>query len=347
LAIIKNITIFATSKSPNIYYSMIQHTTKKRVIGVNISLFRTTYAIVDIRGNIIAQDEFPTQEHPNITEFITFLSERLLTMIEANGGYDTIRSVGVGVLSGNFVKGTIEHSPTLPWKGQIPLASLLRDQLGLAVAIGNNAHVRALGEHAFGSAHGMSDFIVVTLGPGLGSCAFSNGRPHLGNLGFAGEIGHVCMRPNGRPCGCGGRGCLETYCDENGIVLTARKLMERSNEPSLMRDCAELDPKIITGFCEQGDKLAIETYRCTGELLGMGLSAYASVINPEAIIFTGGISRAGHWLFEPARRIFEENVFHNLRGKVRFLSSTLTDIERSVLGASALAWEVKEYSLFK
>ena len=326
---------------------MILNTTKKRVVGVNISLYTTTYAVVDIRGNILAQDEFPTLEHPNIKEFVAFLTEKLLAIMEANGGYDSIRSVGVGVLSGNFVKGCIEHSPSLPWKGEVPLASMLRDQLGMAVAVGNNAHVRALGEQAYGSAHGMSDFIVVTLGPGLGSCTFSNGRPHLGSEGFAGEIGHVCINPNGRQCGCGARGCLETYCAEKGIVMTAQKLMANCDTPSLMRNCENLDPKMISDFCEQGDELAIEVYRRTGEILGVGLSAYASVINPEAIIFTGGISRAGHWLFDPARVTFEENVFHNLRGKVRFLMSSLSDIERSVLGASALAWEVKEYSLFK
>lgn len=326
---------------------MIQNTTKKRVVGVNISLYTTTYAVVDIRGNILAQDEFPTQEHPNISEFVAFLTEKLLAIMEANGGYDAIRSVGVGVLSGNFVKGCIEHSPSLPWKGEVHLATMLRDQLGKAVAVGNNAHVRALGEQAYGSAHGMSDFIVVTLGPGLGSCTFSNGRPHLGAEGFAGEIGHVCVNPNGRQCGCGARGCLEAYCAEKGIVMTAQKLMANSDTPSLMRHCEKLDPKMIVDFCEQGDELAIDVYRRTGVMLGVGLSAYASVINPEAIIFTGGISRAGHWLFDPARAAFEENVFHNLRGKVRFLMSSLSDIERSVLGASALAWEVKEYSLFK
>lgn len=326
---------------------MLHSTSKKCVIGVNISLHTTTYAIVDLRGNIIAMDKFLTQEHPNINEFISYLTEKLVEMMEAHGGYDSIRSVGIGVLSGNFVKGCIEHSSSLPWKGEVPLASLLRDQLGMAVAVGNNAHVRALGEQAFGSAHGMSDFIVITLGPGLGSCIFSNGRPHLGHEGFAGEIGHVCVKPDGRSCKCGGRGCLEAYCAEEGVVKTAQKLMAQNDKPSLLRHYPELTPEIIIECCEKGDETAIEVFRRTGEMLGLGISAYASVINPEAIIFTGGISRAGHWLFDPARKIFEENVFHNLRGRVRFLTSALTDIERSVLGASVLAWKVKEYSLFK
>lgn len=326
---------------------MLQNSTKNRVVGVNIGVVTTTYAIVDVRGNIIAQEEFPTDEHPSINEFVAFLSERLVMMMEANGGYESIRSVGVGVPSGNFIKGTVEYSSSLPWKGEIPLASMLRDRLGMAVAVGNNAHVRALGEHAFGSAHGMSDFMVITLGPGIGSCLFSNGKPLLGTEGFAGQIGHVCVKPDGRECGCGNKGCLEAYCSEKGIVKTARKLLAESDKPSLMRDCVQLTPKMITECCERGDELAIATYRFTGELLGVIMANYASVFNPQAIIFTGGISKAGQWLFDTVRVKFEENVFHNLRGKVMFLMSALTDIERSVLGASALAWEVQEYSLFK
>ena len=326
---------------------MFQHTSKRRVVGVNIGLDATSYAIVDVRGNVIAQDEFPTLEHPNISEFVTFLSEKLVELMELNGGYDTIRSVGVGVLSGNFVKGCIEHSPSLPWKGEVPLASMLRDQLGMAVAVGNNAHVRALGEQVFGKAHGMSDFIVITLGPGLGSCVFSNGRPHLGHEGFAGEVGHVCVNPNGRKCGCGGQGCLETYCAEEGIVLSAQKMMNRTEKPSLLRYYDMLTVPLIVEACEQGDELAREVMRRTGEILGMGIANYASVANPEAIIFTGTVSRSGHWLFDSAKQAFEENVFHNMRGKIKFLTSTLTDMEQNVLGASVLAWQVKEYSLFK
>ena len=326
---------------------MFQHTSKRRVVGVNIGLDATSFAIVDVRGNVIAQNEFPTLEHPNISEYVTFLSEQLVQLMEENGGYDTIRSVGVGVLSGNFVKGCIEHSPCLPWKGEVPLASMMRDQLGMAVAVGNNAHVRALGEQVFGKAHGMSDFIVITLGPGMGSCVFSNGRPHLGHEGFAGEVGHVCVNPNGRKCGCGGQGCLETYCAEEGIVLSAQKMMNRTDKPSLLRYYDMLTVPLIVEACEQGDELAREVMRRTGEILGMGIANYASVANPEAIIFTGTVSRSGHWLFDSAKQAFEENVFHNMRGKIKFLTSTLTDMEQNVLGASVLAWQVKEYSLFK
>jgi glucokinase len=235
----------------------------------------------------------------------------------------------------------------MPWKGVVPLAAMLRDRLGMAVALANNAHAMALGEQTFGAAHGMRDFAVISMGHGVGSCFFSNGLVHLGNDGFAGEVGHTCFIPNGRLCGCGKRGCLETYCAANGIVTTAKEVMEERSEPSMMREVETLSPKIIQNFCELGDVLAIETYRRTGYWLGMGLANYASVLNPEAFIFTGGIAQAGKWLFEPANEAFEEHVFHNIQGKVKFLVSNLENRTRNMLGASVLAWNVKEYSLFK
>jgi len=320
---------------------------KSRVVGVDISIKRTTFAIVDIRGNILARDHFPTNEYPNVNDFVTALSEKIIMLTEENGGYDKIRSIGVSAPSANFLTGCIENSPNLPWKGIVPLAALLRDRMGIAVAVGNDGHVTALGEHTYGSAHGMKNFIIVTLGHGIGSCIFSNGEVHFGVDGFAGEIGHTCIKHDGRDCGCGRRGCLEAYCAEKGIVATAREMMEASNEPSLMRSLEELTPRSIVDCCEQGDKMAIEVFRITGETLGITMAAYATVINPEAIIFTGGIANAGHWLFDGVERTFNEHVFHNIRGRVKLLRSTIDDRERDVMGASALAWGIKEYSLFK
>jgi len=326
---------------------MIQGVTKNRVVGVDIGAQTTNYAIVDVRGNIIAQGEFPTQDHPDISEFTSYLSERLMMLMEENGGYDSIHSVGISVSSGNFCTGHIENSPNLPWKGRVPLAAFMRDRLGLAVAVGNNAHARSLGEHTYGIAHGINDFVVITMGTGLGSCLFSNNHPHLGNNGFAGEIGHVCVKPNGRQCGCGSKGCLETYCSERGVLCTARMFMDKSDAPSLMRGCENLTPQQIIDFCEQGDQMAIKVFQVTGEVLGVALANYASVINPEAFIFTGSLSRAGKWLIDPARKAFEANVFYYTNSPVSFLVSSLSDDERNLLGASALAWEVQEYSLFK
>lgn len=325
---------------------MIQTTIKKRVVGIGISIEQTVYAIVDMRGNILAKAEFATSDYNNVNDFITYLTDSVVAFVEANGGYETIRSVGVSSPSGNFLTGCIEYSPNLPWKGRIPMAAMLRDRLGLAVALGNDAHVRALGEYVFGSAHGMKDFIVVNLGHGVGSSIFCNGRVYLGTDGFAGEIGHTCVVHNGRTCGCGNKGCLEAYVGSNGICQTAEELLETADKPSLLSKVEKMTPKDIFECCEQGDELAIEAFRRSGNILGIALANYASVFNPEAIILAGGVAHAGKWIVEPTFDSFEEHVFHNMRGKVKFLTSTLNVSERDVLGASALAWNVKEYSLF-
>jgi len=322
-------------------------TIKKRVVGIDISLDFTTYAIVDVKGDVIAMDSFPTMDYPEINQFISALSDHLVNMVEEHGGYESIRSVGISAPSANFMTGSIVNAPNLPWKGVIPLGVLLRDRIGYAVAVANNADVRALGEHAYGLAKGMRDFVVVTMGNGIGSCLFSNGMIHKGSDGFAGEIGHTCIVNNGRQCTCGNKGCLEAYVATRGIIATAKELLEQTSAPSLMRGVENLTPMVITDFCEQGDELAIEVYRKTGELLGMGLANYASMVDPEAFIFTGGLTRAGKWLFEPAQEMFEKYVFHNTKGKIKFLVSEDDRAANDVLGASVLAWEVREYSLFK
>lgn len=326
---------------------MEENNIKTKVVGVDISIESTTYAMVDVRGNILAEDDFPTEDYPDVNNFVTALSEKIVTMVEQNGGYETIRSIGVSCPSASTVSGCIENAANLPWKGIVPLSAMLRDRIGLAVGLSNDAHISALGEFTFGSAHGMKNFIIVSLGVGIGSCFFSDGQEHCGHGGYAGEFGHTCVYPDGRLCGCGNRGCLEAYVGAKGIVRTARELMEDSKEPSLMRDLEKLSPRTIKECCDKGDAMAIEVYRRTGRILGQGLATYASLIDPEAIIFTGGISHAGHWLLDSAEEELEKLVFGNLKNKVRLLVSKLDDRERDVLGASALAWSVPEYSLFK
>ncbi|MCH5308623.1 MAG: ROK family protein [Prevotella sp.] len=323
---------------------------KTRVVGVDISIERTTCAIVNIRGDILAECDFDTRDYPDLNDFVTALGDHILTLVEENGGYETVRSVGISGPGANSLTGVILNPSNLPWKGTVPLATLLRDRIGLAVGMSNDCHVSALGEREFGSAHGMKDFIVVSLGVGVGSCFFSNGHEHKGFEGFAGEFGHICVAPQseGRLCGCGQRGCLEAYAGANGIVLTAQELMaERPDTPSLMRDEKELTAKFIAECCDKGDELAIETYRRTGGYLGYGLATYSTLINPQAIILTGGVSRAGKWLMEPLQESFEQHVLHNLKGRVKIVRSILSDRERDVLGASVLAWDIPEYSLFK
>ncbi len=320
---------------------------KTRVVGIDIRESKTTYALVDVRGEIIAQDYFNTSDYPDVSDFVTELSERIVVLVEENGGYETVRSVGISAPSGNFLTGCIENAANIPWKGVVPLAAMLQDRLGLAVALANDAHITALGEKAYGSAHGMKDFIVVSVSHGgLGSCIFINGLPHLGVNGFAGEVGHTCVVPGGRQCGCGRQGCLETYVSDRGLVKTAEELIGEG-APTLMSDLEDLSIKTISDCCDKGDRVAIEAFRRVGFMLGLGLANYASMLNPEAIILTGDIMQAGKWLLKPMRASFEEHVFHNVRGNTRLLVSILKEGERDVLGASALAWDVKEYSLFK
>lgn len=327
---------------------MEQCNIKTKVVGVDISNELTTYAIVDVRGNILAEDSFPTQDYPDVNNFVTSLSEKIVMLVEANGGYETIRSIGVSSPSASSVSGCIENAANLPWKGVVPLSAMLRDRIGLAVGLSNDAHVSALGEYTFGSAHGMRNFIIVSLGVGIGSCFFAEGDEHQGHSGYAGEFGHTCVAPDsGRLCGCGHRGCLETYVGAKGIVQTAQEVMQESGKTTLMRELEKLSPRTIAECCDKGDELAIEVYRRTGHVLGLGLANYASIVDPEAIILTGGISHAGKWIVDPAYESFENHVFGNLRGKVKILTSQLNDRERDVLGASALAWSVPEYSLFK
>ena len=326
---------------------MEENNLKTTVVGVDISIETTTYAMVDVRGNILAEDAFPTLDYPDVNNFVTALSEKIVMMVEQNGGYETVRSIGVSCPSASTVSGCIENAANLPWKGIVPLSAMLRDRIGLAVGLSNDAHISALGEYTFGSAHGMTNFIIVSLGVGIGSCFFSDGKEHRGHGGYAGEFGHTCVYPDGRQCGCGNKGCLEAYVGAKGIIKTAEELMAESDAPTMMRSLEKLSPRTIKECCDKGDEMAIEVYRRTGLILGQGLATYASLIDPEAIIFTGGISHAGHWLLDPAKEMLDKLVFGNLKNKVRLLVSRLDDRERDVLGASALAWSVPEYSLFK
>ena len=322
---------------------------KSRVIGIDIDVNTTTIAVVDLRGNIIAQDSIQTEQYTSINSFVEALSERVIALAEANGGYENIRSVGMCAPSANFLTGCIENAANMPWKGIVPLAAMLRDSIGLAVALGNDAHCSALGESAYGVAHGMETFITITMvRSGLGSCFFSNGVAHLGYDGFAGEVGHACIEDGGRQCTCGRRGCLEEDVSNRGIIRTARELMEKTDTPSILRDAKELTLETILDAANKNDALAIEVWRYTGVLLGIGIANYASIVNPEAIIITGEIIKMVYpKMWDVVEETFKEHVFGNIRDKVKIVLSAVNDHERNVLGASALAWKVKEYSLFK
>ena len=326
----------------------MSNTIKNRVFGIDVGVTNTTLAVVDQRGNILGSDSFLTTDYPDVNSFLEKLSELIVVTAEANGGFENIRSVGMSAPSSNYLTGCIENASNMPWKGVIPLAAMLRDRIGLAVALGNDAHISALGEHVYGSAHGMQNFIVVSLGHGgLGSCMFCNGIPHLGTNGSAGEMGHCCVEEDGRPCNCGRKGCLEAYASDRGIAQTARELLDESHQPSMLRSLEELTPVTIAECCEQGDELALEVYRRTGVVLGLGLANIATVLDPEAIILTGELVGVCKWLVGPTKEGFDKYVFRNIKDKVKLVVSDFKNSERDVLGAAALAWTVKEYSLFK
>ena len=325
---------------------MVESSMKNKVFGGHISLERTIYAIVDIRGDILARDEFPSTDYPNINDFVSVLSERLVDMMLTNNCMEGIRSIGISVSNANPLTNCLENAVNLPWKGVIPLAAMIRDRVGLAVALANKPHARAMGEYVFGAAHGMRNFVIISIGHGLGSFIFSNGIPYLGSDGYAGEVGHTMLYPHGRRCNCGNEGCLEVYTAAKGIVTTAQELMAKRSEPSLMRDIEKLSPRKIVECCEQGDALAIETMQLTGEHLGLGLANYASLVDPEAFIFTGGVARGGKWFLDKTEETYNKYVFNNTKGKTRFLLSSLEDKDHDLLGASVLAWQVEEYSLF-
>lgn len=323
-------------------------TIKSKVIGIDIGVKTTTIAVVDLRGTILAKDYLPTADYPYINDYAEALSERIIMLAEASGGYETIRSIGVSAASANYVTGCVENAANMPWKGVVPLAALLRDRIGLAVAVGNDAHATAMGEYVYGAAHGMTHFIVISLGHGgLGSCFFSDGQPHLGHLGFAGEVGHCCVEDHGRQCTCGRQGCLEEYASARGLLRTARELLASGDAPSLLRSLDELTPESIAQCCESGDELSQKAFNCMGSQLGLGLANYATLVNPEAIILTGEMIAVSKWFLPALKQSFEEHVFGNIRNQVKLLVSEMDNSERDVLGASALAWTVKEYSLFK
>ncbi|MCR5713150.1 MAG: ROK family protein [Prevotella sp.] len=326
---------------------MNENIIKRHVVGVDVSVDLTTYAIVDMQGGILAKETFPTSDYLNVNEYVSVLSEKIVALVEQHVGYESIRSVGVSVPSGNFITGSMENASNMPWKGHVPLAAMLRDRLGLSVALGNDAHVTAVAERAFGAAHGLSNFIVVTISHGgLGSCIFLDGHPHLGAEGFAGEFGHICISEDGRQCSCGHRGCLEEYASARGLVHTVREIIEEGRDSSL-KDKGELTPQLVAIACEQGDEVAIEAFKRTGRILGGALATYASLVDPEAIILTGDMTAYSKWMMGDLKETFESNIFQNLKGKVNITISPLNNGERDVLGASALAWYVKEYSLFK
>lgn len=314
------------------------------VIGLDLGGTNSVFGIVNRNGQIVAQTSVKTAAFNNAKDYVEACVSALETIIPQVGGIGNIKAMGIGAPNANYYKGTIEHAANIAWaKGIVPLADMFSEKLGIPVAMTNDANAAAIGEMAYGAAKGMKDFIVITLGTGVGSGIVVGGKLLYGHDGFAGELGHVTMvREGGRSCGCGRRGCLEAYCSATGVARTAREIIEKSAEPTILKDIApeaitSLDVSIAAG---KGDKVAQDIYAFTGRMLGQACADFAAFSSPEAFIFFGGMAKAGELIMKPIREAYDESVMPVFRGKAQFLISTLDGAGAAVLGASALGWEL-------
>ena len=313
-------------------------------IGIDIGGTNTVFGIVDARGTIIASSSIKTAGYPTAEEYADEVCKNLLPLIIANGGVDKIRGIGVGAPNGNYYTGTIEFAPNLPWRGILPLAAMFEERLGIPTALTNDANAAAIGEMTYGAARGMKDFIMITLGTGVGSGIVINGQMVYGHDGFAGELGHVIARRDGRICGCGRKGCLETYCSATGVARTAREFLAARTDASLLRNipAESITSKDVYDAAVQGDKLAQEIFEFTGNILGEALADAIAFSSPEAIVLFGGLAKSGDYIMKPIMKSIDDNVLNIYKGKTKLLVSELKDSDAAVLGASALAWELKD-----
>lgn len=318
---------------------------KPYVIGLDLGGTNSVFGIVDSRGDIKATTAIKTQGYDTVEDYVNASVEALKIIIDQVGGIDKIKAMGIGAPNGNYYKGTIEFAPNLSWghSGIVPLADMFSKKLGVPVALTNDANAAAIGEMTYGVARGMKNFIVLTLGTGVGSGIVINGQLVYGCDGFAGELGHVIMRRvNGRSCGCGRNGCLKAYCSATGVARTAREFLETTEEDSVLR---QIDPDKITSLdvslaANKGDQLALRVYEFTGEMLGEACADFAAFSSPEAFIFFGGLTKAGDLIMKPIKKSFDEHVLKIFKDKAKFLVSGLDGSSAAVLGASAIGWDI-------
>lgn len=314
-------------------------------IGIDIGGTNTKYGLVNHRGEIIEKGELKTDGFPTIEEFIDALYDTLNPIIDSNTKDGKVKGIGIGAPNGNFYTGTIEYAPNLHWKGVIPMTNLITEKFGLPSSLTNDANAAAVGEMMYGAARGMRDFIMITLGTGVGSGIVANGQLIYGHDGFAGELGHTTIIPGGRKhWSTNLRGSLESYCSATGITITAREKLEHSKEESLMRkyDPEKLDARIVFECAMKGDKIAKEVYEFTGEILGLSLANFIMFSSPEAIVLFGGVIKAGDLLLEPTRLHMEKNLLPIFQNKVKLIFSELKEADAAILGASALVWEIRD-----
>ena len=314
-------------------------------IGIDIGGTNTKFGIVNHRGEISHRGDISTTNHVKIEKFIDDLYENLLPAIKDAGGEDLIKGIGVGAPNGNYYNGNIEYAPNLPWRGVIPLAKLINKKFNKPCILTNDANAAAVGEMMYGAARGMKDFIMITLGTGVGSGIIANGQLILGHDGFAGELGHTVIRPGGRlHWGTGMKGTLETYASATGIAITANELLDEKNkESSILRKIPrkKIDSKAVFEAAQKGDKIAKEVFKYTGRILGEALANFIMFSSPEAIILFGGVCKAGDLLMKPVKKHMEKNLLPIFQNKVKLLFSELKESDAAILGASALVWEKK------
>ena len=317
---------------------------KPYVVGIDIGGTNTVFGIVDARGTIIASGSIKTNKFNEVEDYVNELHTELFRLLEQNNATDKIMGIGVGAPNGNYFNGTIEFAPNLPWRGVIPLAQMLTDRFGIPVSLTNDPNAAAIGEMTYGAARGLKDFIMITLGTGVGSGIVVNGQLVYGHDGFAGELGHVIVRPNnGRLCGCGRTGCLEAYTSATGVARTAREFLEVRNDPSSLRQIPiqDITSKDVYDAAITGDKLALEIFDYTGKILGEAFANFIAFSSPKAIILFGGLAKAGDLILKPIKEAMDRNTLNIYKGKVKIMFSELKESDAAVLGASALGWEAK------
>lgn len=316
-------------------------------IGIDIGGTNTKYGIVNHRGEILQKGDLKTEGYPQIEDYIEAVYKKLKPIVDSVSGKYSIKGIGIGAPNGNYYTGTIDYAPNLEWKGRIPLAQMVTEKFGVKCILTNDANAAAVGEMMYGAARGMRDFIMITLGTGVGSGIVANGQLIYGHDGFAGELGHTIIRPGGRPhWSTELPGSLEAYCSATGIVLTAVEMLQQSNDDSMLRqiDKEQLTSKKIFECASKGDNIAKEVYRFTGQILGESLANFIMFSSPEAIILFGGVIQAGDLILKPTREHMEKNVLPIFRNKVKLIFSELKEADAAILGASALVWELKEGS---
>ncbi len=317
---------------------------KPYVVGIDIGGTNTVFGIVDARGTIIDNGSIKTGKHSKIEDYVNELHEQLFQLLEKNDVVGKIAGIGVGAPNGNYFNGTIEFAPNLPWRGVLPLADMLSDKFGIPVALTNDANAAAIGEMTYGAARGLKDFIMITLGTGVGSGIVVNGQLVYGHDGFAGELGHVIVKPvNGRACGCGRTGCLETYASATGVARTAREFLEIRKDNSLLRQIPiqDITSKDVYDAAIAGDQIAKDIFEYTGNILGEAFANFTAFSSPKAIILFGGLAKSGELIMKPIRESMERNMLNIYKNKVDLLFSELKESDAAVLGASALGWEAK------